>query len=461
MEFGVLLKRALLPILLFFLIQVWVASPILAAPVVTPPSSEPSPSDPVFNYCFQGQVGNSRIVVVDKARQRLMVFHYMGELVLEHEYPCATGSRAGHKISEGDERTPVGIYFTTHRYNDTKVTIFGKRAIHLNFPNPFDQVAGRKGNGIYIHGTNQSLKARSSNGCIVLRNQDLDYVAPLIADQMTPVVVLERLRLPKEKDRIAACNYLLKLESSPLGHAAPKLGHQLALREAWPKDNKGLKGLAPRLAGLGKGRAVKVENRGMVLLGLGGKWVLVSDQDIKGPKNKSVTVTRRFYLDGENAPESGFLQGQWILANAKAATNLAAWAPKLAPAPKPAPAKPAAPPETPDMKVRQTLAAWLKAWQAKNLRAYMRYYAPGFSGAGKDRRAWLRHKAYLNKVYKKITVRAENLKVRVKGRTARVSFVQHYQSDWHKDIGLKEMSLVHRKGRWQIIKEEWQSLPTS
>ena len=111
--------------------------------------------DEALLFCYQGRIVNPRLVVVDKSRQRVMVFRYAGAMVLEAEYPCATGENAGNKKESGDERTPVGIYFSTHRYKDNKVTIFGDKALHLNYPNAFDRQSGRKGDGIYIHGTNR------------------------------------------------------------------------------------------------------------------------------------------------------------------------------------------------------------------------------------------------------------------------------------------------------------------
>ena len=97
----------------FGLLLIWGVFPLVAL------ASQPAvSSEPVLNYCYQGQVKDSRIIVVDKYRQRLMVLRYIGELIVEYEFACATGSNPGAKMFEGDERTPVGIYFTTHRYKD-------------------------------------------------------------------------------------------------------------------------------------------------------------------------------------------------------------------------------------------------------------------------------------------------------------------------------------------------------
>ncbi len=231
-------------------------------------------------FCYLGKVPNTRLVVVDKSRQRLMVFRYMGEFELEYEYPAATGKNPGPKAAEGDERTPVGIYFTTHRYLDNKVTVFGDRAIHLNYPNPFDKAAGRQGNGIYIHGTNGSLKERSSNGCITMRNEDLAKVYHLIEEQQTPVVVMERLQLAPPERRIEACRSLGQLEEYARAPLEAAQGHRLTVIPAPGKKPELLDEAVPDLAGLGQARpaSLLVSNKGMLLLGLGAQWVLVTSK---------------------------------------------------------------------------------------------------------------------------------------------------------------------------------------
>ncbi len=421
-------------------------------------AGEEPPAD-VLNYCYQGKLSETRLVVVNKSLQRIMVFRYMGELMLEYEFPAATGTNPGPKTKEGDERTPVGIYFTTHRYQDRKITIFGDRAIHLNYPNPVDVVQGRKGNGIYIHGTNQDLRKRSSNGCIALRNQDLAVIEPLITEQVTPVVVVERLKLASLAERDKACDQLRKLEQAVSAGPA-RLRPHLALAGNGRRDHRKLLArLAPKLAALdaAKESPVRIENKGFILLGLGDQWVLVADQVIKGPKRRAVNVTRRFYLSGPEAPAAKLVRGDWVVPDLASAKTLASWAPAPVP-PRPA-AVAKAPPTTAADQVQRTIKQWLAAWQAKNLRRYMSFYAPGFTGDGKNRAQWRRRKAYLNKVYKKIRVRAENLKITVRGGRAVVSFIQHYRSDWHRDVGKKTMVWVLRKGRWQIVSENWNSLP--
>ncbi|MFH1058534.1 MAG: L,D-transpeptidase, partial [Pseudomonadota bacterium] len=323
------------------------------AQVAAPPQAQPAaaaadqPHGNSLIFCYQGKAPDTRLFLVDKSRQRVMVLRYLGEMTLDYEFPCSTGAQPGNKQAAGDERTPEGIYFTTHRFEDRKITIFGDRAIHLNYPNPFDQVDQRQGNGIFIHGTNQRLRPRASNGCVVLQNEDLTILASTIQEQLTPVVVTDHLRLPDLDQRNQACQMLAGISVADLDKAEAALGHRLAIQPApgrvpQPKEMQELEEMGLRLAGLnGKSAQVKAETQGMALYGIGEKWVVVVSQRISGPTAEPMQVTRRFYLRGKDPRHAELLLGQWVVENTPQARLLASWAPP--PPPPAAPAAPAAP----------------------------------------------------------------------------------------------------------------------
>jgi murein L,D-transpeptidase YafK len=69
---------------------------------------------------------------------------------------------------------------------------YGKVAFPLNYPNEWDVREGRHGHGIWIHGTpltTYSRPPRTSNGCVVLPNEDLQSIQPLFQTGKTEVVV--------------------------------------------------------------------------------------------------------------------------------------------------------------------------------------------------------------------------------------------------------------------------------
>lgn len=494
-------------------------SPPADAPLTRPPEPPPAPPKEVpvpiaeskapaaqtheLVYCYQGKVPENRLLVVDKARQRLVVLRYLGEMSLDYEYTCATGMQEGSKKNEGDERTPEGIYFTTHRYEDNKVTIFGDRAIHLNYPNPFDQFEKRDGNGIFIHGTDKVLKPRSSNGCVVLRNDELAVVASTIKEHHTPVVVVDRLRLPAVNERVKACQYLEKLSLTALEESEAAVGYSLALktgRAVKQSQQQELDELAARMAGWGsQDPKPRVQTLGLALFGLGDQWVVTAEQRISGPNRAEVQVSRRFYLRGADPSKARLLSSHWVVDDAPQARLLASWAPPprpaavqvaaaqptavAKPAPRPeaavkpaaaeperrAPAAPAplaapapppkAPTATPEDQVRAMVSAWVKAWQGKHMGEYIGYYAPEFNSDGMNRQAWQAHKTHLSRVYKVIGVEARDVRVTILGTKAKVVFVQHYRSDWHRDVGRKHLDLVLKGGHWKIVHERWEALP--
>jgi hypothetical protein len=149
----------------------------------------------VFAKLFRVSVAKEPmyLILVEKNRQRLRVLEFNNELRVVADYPCATGENVGIKELRGDSKTPEGIYFITQIFRDNKITIFGDRAFHLDYPNFFDREAGRDGDGIYIHGTNKELQPNSTNGCISLAQKDLQDLEHYINQLATPVVIVPEL----------------------------------------------------------------------------------------------------------------------------------------------------------------------------------------------------------------------------------------------------------------------------
>jgi len=140
------------------------------------------------------------IILVEKNPPRLLIIENDYRMKVIAQFPCATGEKPGPKKLRGDYRTPEGIYFITKIYKDNKITIFGDKAFHLDYPNSFDIAAGRDGDGIYIHGTNKALKPNSTKGCITLRNKDLDKLVDFLNLNVTPVIIVQNLHSLKQRN---------------------------------------------------------------------------------------------------------------------------------------------------------------------------------------------------------------------------------------------------------------------
>ncbi|NDE93645.1 MAG: hypothetical protein EB036_09765, partial [Betaproteobacteria bacterium] len=73
---------------------------------------------------------------------------------------------------------------------------FGSMAFYINYPNTYDQMAGRTGYDIMLHSTDvpERLKQNyDSEGCIVLENDEIRQVKPYVRLGLTPILVFPEL----------------------------------------------------------------------------------------------------------------------------------------------------------------------------------------------------------------------------------------------------------------------------
>lgn len=135
-------------------------------------------------------------VLVDIKRSRL--FYYRrdnGAWRLDSDWYTSSGRLTGQKKVEGDERTPLGVYTVQVPIPKAKLTDFyGAGAFPLDYPNAWDRIQGRKGHGIWIHGSptnTYSRPPRASGGCVVLTNPDFEALGSKLEPGRTPVIVAD------------------------------------------------------------------------------------------------------------------------------------------------------------------------------------------------------------------------------------------------------------------------------
>lgn len=136
-------------------------------------------------------------LLADAQRARLYLFENVnGEPRLLHDYYLTVGRNGIEKRSEGDKRTPVGVYTISGRIPGSQLSDFyGPGAFPLSYPNEWDQAQGRSGHGIWLHGVpsgTYSRPPRASDGCLVVSNPDWQEIAQYIQTGTTPVVIVER-----------------------------------------------------------------------------------------------------------------------------------------------------------------------------------------------------------------------------------------------------------------------------
>jgi len=157
---------------------------------------ERSPADRVPRYLMQLREDQEFAVVVDTHRSRLYLYlNDGGRPRYVADYYVSSGKNGPLKVREGDEKTPVGVYHVTASLPRQKLSDFyGSGAFPINYPNEWDRIQGRNGHGIWLHGTpsdTYSRPPRSSNGCVVLANSDLEALARNLQVGLTPVIISE------------------------------------------------------------------------------------------------------------------------------------------------------------------------------------------------------------------------------------------------------------------------------
>lgn len=185
------------------------------------------------------------ILLVDAKRSRLYVYQRVnGQLKLTSDYYISQGRLGVNKFKEGDQKTPLGVYYITARLPGARLPEFyGPGALPINYPNEWDKANGRSGSGIWLHGTPSDSYSRpplSSDGCVVLTNPDLKELSASVEIGNTPVIISEDLKFVSkaqwEADKQAA-NKMLESWRADLETTDPEL-----LRRHYSRNFKAMRG---------------------------------------------------------------------------------------------------------------------------------------------------------------------------------------------------------------------------
>lgn len=387
--------------------------------------------------------GSEYAVLVDKAKQKVFLYHKDFLFEPKRVYPCSTGERGGAKTKANDQRTPEGIYFFTKSFQERDLSpIYGIRAFPIDYPNPVDAKEGRSGYGIWFHGTNKSLKPRDSNGCIVLQNEHIEELASYIKLYDTPVIISKEIKridphtVAQEAEALKGIieEWRRAWESKDIAtymsYYSPRFRDGKRDWQAW-KEYKA------RLAG--KYKSIQVEIDNLRLLKSDGILVATFTQRYNTELMKSVGF-KKLYLQ-QNSKEWKII-GEFFTGQDQSALPLA---PRITFSPLEA--------------IRSFLDTWVGAWEAKDLSTYISCYDRTFRSRGMNLAAWKNHRDRLNKKFRTIHVDLTNLKIStVSKRMAEVNFTQNYRADDYYDVGIKKILLVKKGGEWKITREEWRPL---
>jgi len=149
-------------------------------------------------YLLQLDREQRHAVVVDSSRSRVYLFENAGGAPhLVADYYTSIGKRGTDKRKEGDQKTPIGVYFVTGNIPGRKLPdLYGWGAFPISYPNAWDRIQGRTGFGIWLHGVPADTYARApqaSDGCVALANPDIEALGKSVQVGITPVVIADEV----------------------------------------------------------------------------------------------------------------------------------------------------------------------------------------------------------------------------------------------------------------------------
>lgn len=167
-----------------------------ADPVAVQPPEGLLPA-PLLSLRSQTGAFSQYAFLVDKKNRTLTVWQTLDDkLKLVGAWPTDIGQRGGDKLVQGDLRTPEGIYFFQTTMDGRKVDFnnYGVRIFTLDYPNYFDRLEKKTGNGIWFHAIPDTKSLlRGSRGCVVVRNAVIEQLGKFIELKRTPMLIVDQV----------------------------------------------------------------------------------------------------------------------------------------------------------------------------------------------------------------------------------------------------------------------------
>ena len=135
----------------------------------------------------------NNLIYVDTSKSRLYLFEIKNHTLIKifDEY-ASIGKNGSGKNLEGDKKTPLGVYTLGGKITQPLSDFYGDGAFPIDYPNVYDKLLNKTGHGIWIHGTPKDTYSRapkSSDGCIVISNENLNILESILKDKNTKVIV--------------------------------------------------------------------------------------------------------------------------------------------------------------------------------------------------------------------------------------------------------------------------------
>ncbi len=392
-------------------------------------------------------------VIVEKKTQNLSIYAFDKSIKKILSFDCSTGEIAGAKSRSGDKKTPEGIYFFTKEYEDRYLSdVYGSRAFPLDYPNILDRIKGKNGNAIWLHGTNNAVKARSSNGCIVLANINIEKIANYITLNRTPVIIVDALSFEPvsamKETKVEILRFLDQWKETHVNGTIEAFQNYYAEMSADISWRQELTELCNSFKE--PDWPVRTELDRISIFQHNGIYTAIFDQYLKSSTRKVLAGTRKLFLkrNSKNLKIIGdeyqiipqkstkFIDENPLVTACKELKDLL---------------------DT-DRGINEMVEGWLTAWISGDIAQYGNYYSKSFRFKHMNLKAWLRYKRKLSKKYNYIRVAKADLSISKKRGKNTVIFVQTYESSNYRDVGIKKLILKNEHGQWKIYREIWKKL---
>ncbi len=403
------------------------------------------------NLLISPHASPHHVILVEKSSQRIFIYHFDGDYRLVATYGCATGENPGDKQVSGDSKTPEGIYFFTKAVGEKYLTsTYGARAFPMSYPNLMDRRRSKGGNNIWVHGTNEELQERSTNGCIVLVNGDVVQLDSYIKLWNTPIIVEQELKYEDRSTLLHQGQLLLETVNGwSQAWSQKDLDRYLSYYASdfrW--KNLDLQGWRKKKAWLNQRyKKISVQLSDIRLFRQGDVVLATADMTYRSDRFASRGFKHLYLV--QNSVDWRILAEEWHSAKRPAP-------PLLQLAAKPPPDR-----ETAQESVRRFVEEWRRAWEQGDLPSYLACYHPQFRTRDMGLRGWSRYKRQLFSRSSERVIQLGDIETEVQGSAAVVNSKQEYRSETYEDSGLKTLRLRWYRGRWTIFRETWKPLPDS
>ncbi|MCR9214374.1 MAG: L,D-transpeptidase family protein [Proteobacteria bacterium] len=138
-------------------------------------------------FCARLALAEADLVLVDKSDRQLYIME-KGKILRQFSIALG-GNPKGHKLQEGDQKTPEGVYVLDYINENSAY----HRSMHISYPTDQDRFAAKirgvePGGMIMIHGQKNGAGIFSAltqlfdwtEGCIALTNDEMDEFLALV-----------------------------------------------------------------------------------------------------------------------------------------------------------------------------------------------------------------------------------------------------------------------------------------